>query len=92
MLTKATLAKELKKSGFTYREAIECINTLLDSISTGLSQNNRFELRGFGTFYVARQAARKISINGHTSVPAHGKVVFRPCDKLRRSVWNCIKN
>lgn len=91
MVTKAILAKELKKSGLSYRDAVQHIDVLFDSMKTQLSHDRRIEIRGFGTFYVGRRAARKTSINGQMAVPEHGKVVFRPCEKLRRAVWNCGK-
>ena len=89
-MTKDMLAKELKKSGISYRRALYCIDTLFDSITEGLSQNENIELRGFGTFYIAKRASRKTSINGNYTVPEHGVVAFRPSEKLRRAVWNCV--
>jgi len=91
MVTKALLAKELKKNGLSYRSAIHHIDALFETMNSLLSNGERIELRGFGTFYVGRRAARRTGINGQMAVPEHGRIVFRPSEKLRRAVWNCTE-
>ena len=90
MVTKAILAKELTKSELSRsrRSAILCIDTLLDSISDSLSKGERIELRGFGSFCVKTSAVHRTGINGRIAIPEHGRIVFQPCDSLRRAVWN----
>jgi integration host factor subunit beta len=85
MVTKSILAKKLKTT-LTNRAAFLCIDTLLESMADALSRGERIELRGFGSFYVSKQAPRKTSINGGMAVPEHGRIVFRPVEKLRQSV------
>jgi integration host factor subunit beta len=86
-MTKAILARELKNSGISHRAAIVCIDALLESMAAALSKGERIELRGFGTFYISKQSNRKTSINGNITIPEHGRVLFRPCKKLRQAVW-----
>jgi len=90
MITKAILAKELKKHNLPYRTAVLCVDLLFSSIKDYLSEGERIELRNFGTFYISKRASRKIAFNDQL-IPPHGKVVFRPCEKLRRSAWSCVK-
>jgi len=90
MITKAILAKELTKHELSnsHRIAELCIDTVLNSISRALSNGERIELRGFGTFSVKRRAARSTSINRNMTVPEHGKIFFQPCDSLRKAAWD----
>jgi DNA-binding protein HU-beta len=91
MFTKAILAKQLKKQELSssHLNGILCIDALFETISDALSKGRRIELRGFGTFFVKKSAARKTAINGNMLIPEHGKVVFIPCEALRRAVWDC---
>lgn len=90
MITKEILAKELSKSrlSLSHRTAALCIDTLLDTISEALSKGERIELRGFGSFCVKTSVVHKTGINGHMVIPEHGRIVFQPCDSLRRAAWN----
>ena len=89
MTTKAILAKELTKSQFfSHRTAELCIDVVLNSIFRELSKGERIELRGFGTFSVKKRAARKTSLNENMTVPEHGKIVFQPCEALRKATWD----
>jgi integration host factor subunit beta len=87
--TKAFLAKELKKPiGIPYTTAVVCVDVVLESIVSCLMRGETIELRGFGSFSVKTSSARKTGINGQMAVPRHGRVVFKPGEKLRRAVWN----
>ena len=88
MITKAALAKALKPAGLPYTAAVQCIDILIETIAEGLAAGETVELRGLGSFAVKTRAARRTSINGLMTVPEHGRVVFRPGEKLRRAVWN----
>ena len=89
MTTKAILAKELTKSQFfSHRTAELCIDVVLNSISRALSTGERIELRGFGTFYVKKSAAHKTGLNDNMVIPEHGRIIFQPCEALRKATWN----
>jgi nucleoid DNA-binding protein len=94
MINRAKLLQGLKKSvAIPYRDAAACVDFFLDAMADGISQGERIELRGFGTFEV-KQIAEKKHLNllsGKTTVPAHGRIIFRPCRKLRDSAWNGFK-
>jgi len=94
MINKSSLIRETNKTvGIPLREASVCIDVIFDSIAKAISRGEKIELRGFGSFFVKDVSQKKYpsSFSGERVIPAHGRVVFRPCQKLRLSVWNKIK-
>ena len=89
MITKEILAKELTNSKLPLNQRIAelCINAVLSSIFKSLSKGESIELRGFGTFLVKKTAAHQTGINSRMSIPEHGRIVFRPCESLRKAAW-----
>ena len=91
MVNKAILMRAINKStGLPLREASLCIDVVMETIKDGLLCGKRIELRGLGSFTVKKVAAKKLSFANAAAniVPAHGKIVFRPCQKLKESVWS----
>jgi nucleoid DNA-binding protein len=91
IINKTNLIHALKKSSeLSYREASFCVGFLLEAISDGISKGERIELRGLGSFEMKQVAAKKYpsAWSEKPLVPAHGRIVFRPCENLRRAVWN----
>jgi nucleoid DNA-binding protein len=94
MINRAKLLQGLKKSAsLSYQDAAVCVDFLLDAMAGGISRRERIELRGFGSFEVIQVSAKKHPslLSGKTTVPAHGRIVFRPCRKLRDSAWNSFE-
>ena len=92
MLNKASLMQKVAKTTkLPLREVSECIDAIFDVMADTISNGGRIELRGFGSFDVRKVAARKTALANGATVPAHGRIVFRPCQKLRQSVWNKVK-
>jgi len=69
-----------------------CIDILFEEISAAIARGERVELRGFGTFFSRDVQARKSvnTIPAFSNIPAHKRVIFRPCQKLRVSAWNRV--
>jgi DNA-binding protein HU-beta len=91
VVTKAVLSRALGKSaGLSHREAALCVDFLVEAVAESVAKGGRVELRGLGSFAVARTAAKNFSasLSENKIVPAHGRIVFRPSEKLRRAVWN----
>ncbi|GBU28282.1 hypothetical protein R84B8_01840 [Treponema sp. R8-4-B8] len=87
-MNKAALLREIKKTtGVPLREASVCIDTIFEAISAAVARGERIELRGFGSFFIREVAKRKAAF---ANIPAHGRIIFRPCQKLRLSVWNKV--
>jgi nucleoid DNA-binding protein len=94
MINRAKLLQGLKKSAsLSYRDAAVCVDFFLDAMAGGISRRERIELRGFGSFEVKQVSEKKHPslLSGKTTVPAHGRIVFRPCQKLRDSAWNSFE-
>jgi nucleoid DNA-binding protein len=86
MVNKSTLIRVASKStGLSMRNASACIDSIIDTLNEALSRGERVELRGFGSFSIKGTAARKTVF---ANVPAHSRIFFRPCQKLRETVWN----
>jgi len=85
-LNKASLIRSASKTtGLSLRDTAACIDGVIEAFNEALSRGDRIELRGFGTFDVRKTAARKAAF---ADVPTHGRIIFKPCQKLRKSVWN----
>jgi len=73
----------------TRREAEVVVNEVITAISTALSEGDRVELRGFGSFTVKKRAPR-VGRNPKTGESVHvpAKVVphFKPGKELRERV------
>jgi nucleoid DNA-binding protein len=66
-----------------------CIDGFIEAISDAISRGEQVDLRGLGTFAIRQTAPRKIAFaNNAAIVPSHGRIVFRPGEKLRMSAWN----
>jgi len=76
-----------RTTGLSLRDTAACIDSVVEAINDAISRGERIELRGFGTFDVRKVAARKAAF---ANVPAHGRIVFRPSQRLKKSVWNKI--
>jgi len=88
-----SLAQKINKTaGVSLRDASLCIDVIFDAITDAISRGERVELRGFGSFFVKDVSTKKYpsTFSGEKIIPAHGRVVFRPCQKLRMSVWNRV--
>jgi DNA-binding protein HU-beta len=90
MINRASLMRIIKKATrLSCRDAAACVEIMVDAICDGISRGKRIELRGLGSFSIRKTAAKRISLTEGTSVvPAHGRIIFRPCRKLRESAWN----
>ncbi|MDR2941748.1 MAG: HU family DNA-binding protein [Treponema sp.] len=94
MINKAALMRQISKATkFSLRDSSTCIDVIFDAITDAISRGEKIELRGFGTFFI-RQISPKTchsSFSAQSIIPSHGRIVFRPCQKLRLSAWNRVK-
>lgn len=52
-MNKSELIEELAaKKGLSYKKAEEIVNTIFDSMTQAMIENDRIEIRGFGSFVV----------------------------------------
>jgi len=98
MINKVSLMHSLTKkvnktAGLSLIDASVCIDVIFESIKEAVSRGERVELRGFGSFFVRNVSQKKYpsSFSGEKIIPSHGKIIFRPCQNFRMSVWNRVK-
>jgi nucleoid DNA-binding protein len=89
MVNKSILMRKINKiNGIPLRDASGCIDTVVNIIAESVAKGERIELRGLGTFFIRKTAARRTALPNVPSVAEHGRVIFRPSQKLREAVWN----
>jgi len=91
MATRKDLVQAFRdKAGLTVREAALCADALVEWVEETLVSGGSIELRGFGSFTVKQTAERKMSFTNTIKdvIPAHGRIIFRPYQKLKLAVWN----
>lgn len=89
-MTKAEIIRLLmERSGLPRREAAQCVQVFLDSVKTGLHQEGKVSLVGFGTFLVKAKNSRN-GRNPRTGevirIPPKNVAVFRPGKSFRSEV------
>jgi len=91
MTTRTILAKRLREPGLSYRDAAVYLNVLIEAITEALKKGEPLQLRGLGSFCITFSPEKKYpsSLSSNKVVPAHGRIIFRPCKELRQAVWGC---
>ena len=89
-MNKGELIKEIsEKSGITAKDMEKTINAFVEVVTESMAKGNDINLIGFGTFSVAKRAAR-IARNFKTkeiiNVPASKTVKFKIGKKLKDAV------
>ena len=88
MIKKALLAKIVNKTNnISIRMAIDCVDTIFKTMAAALSDGERIEIRGFGTFYVKNVKARKTVFAKNGEVPEHWRILFKPSQGLKLAAW-----
>jgi integration host factor subunit beta len=86
-MTKADLVEEvIRVSSLSKKQAESIVNTVFDSIVEALQQDDKIELRGFGSFRVRRRRSRQgrnPKTGDRVSVPAKRIPYFKPGKELK---------
>jgi len=92
MINKAALMRSASRTtGLSLRDTAACIDSVVETINDAISRGERIELRGFGTFSVKQVSTKNYPTSfTQKTVPAHGRIVFRPSQRLKKSVWDKI--
>jgi DNA-binding protein HU-beta len=78
-----------EKAGMTKKDAEKAINALFDSIEEALSQNDKVQVIGFGTFEVKARDERKgrnPQTGAEITIPASKSPVFKAGKSLKDTV------
>lgn len=91
-MTKIGLINKLAKdAGITVKEARTIVNTFFSSITEALSNDDKVELRGFGTFSTRKKRPRKgrnPKTGDEVLIPSKNVPLFKPGKKLKDFVNN----
>jgi integration host factor subunit beta len=86
-MTKADLVEEvIRVSGLSKKQAEIIVNTVFDSVVEALQQDDKIELRGFGSFRVRRRRSRQgrnPKTGDRVAVPAKRIPYFKPGKELK---------
>ncbi|MFH1771587.1 MAG: HU family DNA-binding protein [Candidatus Omnitrophota bacterium] len=85
-MNKAQLVEAVAKNTNTKKEALQAVETILDTIKGSLKKKDQVAISGFGTFKVKQTKARagRNPKTGETiQIPAKKKVAFRASKDLK---------
>ncbi len=98
-MTKSELVANIKLrfSELSEADCLLCLNEMITYMSHHLSQGNKFEIRGFGTFSSKQRAARMVR-NPRTGEKIQRSETAYPCfksgkmlkDRLNKTVSNVL--
>jgi DNA-binding protein HU-beta len=83
------LGSVAEKAGMTKKDAEKAINALFDSIEEALSNNDKVQVIGFGTFEVKTREERKgrnPQTGAEITIPASKSPVFKAGKSLKDTV------
>jgi len=89
-MTKDELIEAVSKACCSKKEAGECVNAMLDAITSALSKGQKLTLTGFGTFSVSKRAAR-MGVNPRTGEKIKIKATTVPKFKAGKSLKDAVK-
>lgn len=100
LLTNSMMKSELieriarKQSHLAYKDVELAVKSLLEQMSTALSNGERIEIRGFGSFslhYRPPRSGRNPKTGDSVSLPGKYVPHFKPGKELRERVNNSMK-
>ena len=65
------------------------ISMIIETITEAIAEGKTVQLKGLGSFSVKQSKSRKAVLKSGTfSIPAHGRISFKPSKKLREAAKN----
>ena len=89
-MTKDELIEAVAKSCCSKKEAGDCVNAMLDAITSALVKGQKLTLTGFGTFSVSKRAARD-GVNPRTGEKIRISARKVPKFKAGKSLKDAVK-
>jgi len=89
-LSKSDLVELLTKCCDTKKQADECLNGVIDAITSALSKGDKITITGFGTFSTSKRAAR-MGVNPRTGEKIKIKATTVPKFKAGKSLKDAVK-
>ncbi len=89
-LSKSDLIESLIKYCDSKKKADECLNGVIDTITSSLSKGDKITITGFGTFSTSKRAAR-MGVNPRTGEKIKIKATTVPKFKAGKSLKDAVK-
>jgi DNA-binding protein HU-beta len=89
-MSKENLVEAVAKHCDSKRQATDCVNAMLDAITSALSKGQKVTITGFGTFSVSKRAAR-MGVNPRTGEKIKIKATTVPKFKAGKSLKDAVK-
>lgn len=89
-LSKENLVEAVAKSCCSKKEASDCVNAMLDTITSALSKGDKVTVTGFGTFSTSKRAAR-MGVNPRTGEKIKIKATIVPKFKAGKSLKDAVR-
>jgi len=89
-LSKSSLVELLTKCCDSKKQADECLNGVIDVITSSLSKGDKITITGFGTFSTSKRAAR-MGVNPRTGEKIKIKATTVPKFKAGKSLKDAVK-
>jgi len=87
-MTKADIvARVASQTGLTKVDVGEVVEGFIESVKYALTKEDPLEIRGFGTFYVAKRAprvARNPRTGEEVKIPARKQPAFKPSKEIKK--------
>ncbi len=90
ILTKDSLAEAVVKCCDSKKQALDCVNTMIDTITNSLSKGNKVTITGFGTFSVSKRSARQ-GVNPRTGEKIKIAATKVPKFKAGKALKDAVK-
>lgn len=89
-LSKTDLIEVVAKCCDSKRQADDCVNAMLDAITSALSKGDKVTVTGFGTFSTSKRAAR-MGVNPRTGEKIKIKATIVPKFKAGKSLKDAVR-
>jgi len=89
-LSKSDLVEAVSKCCDSKRQADDCVNGILDTITSALSKGDKVTITGFGTFSTSKRAAR-MGVNPRTGEKIKIKATTVPKFKAGKSLKDAVR-
>ena len=82
-----------EQCGLSRRDGARCVKTIFTLLSKSIARGEDVRIRGLGVFKIKQVEEHKIqsSFTPKTTIPAHGKIRFKPAAALKAAAWNFDK-
>ncbi len=85
----SSVMDKLMLSGISKKKVADYVSAFLDTIHESIGLGEDVKLKGFGTFYILdrlEKEGRNFKTGEKVIIPAHKRVKFKVCNKLKEDI------